>query len=263
MKRFIGPACICAMILFYAAGMAEAQTTVQLELVNANYFNPPITDNGVYAGPYTGGIVNGNGSVSPTFAIICDNYDTDVSTGLQWLAAGVTLSQEFNANVPPPLKLENSLSSGLSAYNNGNPVTAELAYEAAAWMAQQIMQIGSGSPNSLSAMQQQAIADYNWAIWALFSNNAVANAGGFDPGAQQDLKTALGNSYTLSQFDNVTFWVPYNSVPPNSNCSLGSPCYGVSQEYITVTPEPKSMLLFGTGLLAIAFVLRRRHLRNA
>jgi len=243
------------------AGVVHAQTSVELDLVNANYFNPAIADNGVYAGPYTASVVGQNGSLGGQFAIICDNYDTDVSTGLKWIAEGVTLNEEFNGGANPSLKLENGVST--EAKTIDPTVTTEQAYEAAAWMAEQIMAIGDQNPSSLTTAEQTSIANYNWAIWALFSGNAVMNnspPGGFNAQAEGDLATALSssniNSYTLSEFNNVTFWIPYDTVGgpcmPSSEGS-GCPDYNASQEYMTVdpTPEPESIVLFCTGLVSI------------
>jgi hypothetical protein len=54
--------------------------------MNANYFSTAMTDNGVYAGPYTASIVGANSSPGAQIAMICDNYDTGVSTGSDgWL----------------------------------------------------------------------------------------------------------------------------------------------------------------------------------
>jgi hypothetical protein len=224
----------------------------------------------MYAGPYSASTVTNGVVSSATFPIICDNYDTDVFVGLTWMAEGVTLSQEFSTppSVKPPLKLEGSTNlSNLTSYDNGTPVTAEGAYEAAAWMAQQIMSIGSTDPNSLSGTQATEIADDNWAIWAIFSSGAMGNTSGFNSVAKTDLETALGNipNYTLSEFNDVTFWIPYNSVPGGSCTSPssttgGCPNYNASQEYMTVSPapEPASVLLFGTGLFGIILVLGKR-----
>ena len=92
----------------------------------------------------------------------------------------------------------------------------------------------------------------------------MGNTSGFNAGAKTDLETALGNipNYTLSEFNNVTFWIPYNSVPGGSCTSPsttggGCPNYNASQEYMTVTPEPASVLLFGTGLCGIILVFRK------
>lgn len=57
------------------------------------------------------------------------------------------------------------------------------------------------------------IADFNWAIWAIFSNNADwptgPSFGGFDTQAQGYYTLALTQTYTdINQFSDVTFWTP-------------------------------------------------------
>jgi hypothetical protein len=46
LRRFILPAWVTALMLIAFAGTAPAQTTAELDLVNANYFSPAITDSG-------------------------------------------------------------------------------------------------------------------------------------------------------------------------------------------------------------------------
>ena len=99
---------LTALTLFCVSRAAVAsEVTAKLELVNAANVPPGIVDDGVYAGPYTAGIVGTNGTVGATFPIICDNYDKDVSIGITWSAISFQLSDPnaFNSSVSPHLKL--------------------------------------------------------------------------------------------------------------------------------------------------------------
>jgi hypothetical protein len=76
-----------------------------------------------------------------------------------------TAGVEFIDLLPQALKQIQTWISSTSAASGFQEEIVPLAYEAAAWMAQQIMSIGSTDPNSLSSSQATEIANYNWAIW--------------------------------------------------------------------------------------------------
>jgi hypothetical protein len=259
LKRAILSAWIVVMAVFSASGLAQAgETSVNLQLVSAGN----LVSDGVYVGPYTAGVdATPEGSLTGvTIPIICDNYDKDVSIGIQWTAAGVSLSDEFNPDgtlksTIPELKL-------IGSHNLSDTGVSNLQqYEAAAWLAQQITSVMTYAPND-SAL----VGDLNYAVWAIFSQNAyaqietnaglLANTSSAAYGSVNSLDlynlALYTNTYSSpSEFSNVTFWIPTGPAVPGSDSS---------QEYMTVTPEPMSVVLFGTGLVGIGFALRKKRL---
>jgi hypothetical protein len=229
-SRIFLPSWFGTILLFGLFGVPSIARAGEISMTLTSGGN--ILDGNVYAGPYTAHVSG------QTVLIICDNYDTDVNVPLTWNA---TLTQ-FATNGTTGLKLDGLETTGKSDLQN---------YEAAAWLAQQIYADYIGiTPSNKSAMDQ-AIGDLNYALWAIFSSAGLNDTGvstGFDAGAAEDYAAAIKGNYSLSQFSDVEFWTPDPS--------------GASQEYLTITPapEPASLLLFGSGLLAIAGVLRKKRL---
>lgn len=214
MKRYLTTVLLGIVFVLTSSGVAQA-TATGFKLTGAGN----IVDNGYYVGPYTATITGGS-----TLQIICDNFNTSVHVGLTWTAIANTFS---NPNFLSAVKLAGSGTTGKSALQN---------YEAAAWLAEQIL---------ANMGNKTKVGDLQFALWAIFSSQAKSSPG-FDAAALAYYNTAINGVYTTSQFSNVTFWTPN---PLNA-----------SQEYITVTPvpEPSTVLLLGVGLLIFAVMARRK-----
>jgi hypothetical protein len=97
-------------------------------------------------------------------------------------------------------------------------------------------------------------SDANWAIWALF-DPGVKNNSHFDAGALALYNAALALAPKLpkSFFSNYVIYTP---IPGTQSCKT---C-GLPQEFIgyNPVPAPGTLLLFGTGLLGLGGVLRKK-----
>jgi PEP-CTERM motif len=151
-------------------------------------------------------------------ALICDTYDNEVVIGETW-----------KANV-------SSLLSGKGLFGD-----ELLDYKAAGLIFKSIL---NGTLNLNAG---------NFAIWGLFSNNAKNNpffgssgAAGIESGYLRLAATA-----SSSAFQGLVLYTP---IPGTQSWG------GTAQEYIgySPVPEPGSLALFGTGLISLAGMVRRK-----
>lgn len=151
-------------------------------------------------------------------SLICDTYDNEVTIGESWKAQVV------------------GLLSGQGLFGN-----QLLDYKAAGLIFKSIL---NGTLNVNAG---------NFAIWGLFSTNAQ-NSGYFQSsgaGAVDQQYLILAGNAPNSAFNGLVLYTPI----AGSQSANGMP-----QEYIgyAPVPEPGSMILFGTGMLSMAGVVRRK-----
>jgi hypothetical protein len=87
-------------------------------------------------------------------------------------------------------------------------------------------------------------SDVNAAVWYLFEG-----VPSLTPNAQALVTLAQGQTFQQGEYASVFL---YTAIPGTENSSLG-----VAQNFLG-TPEPASMVLFGSGLLGLSGVLRRK-----
>jgi PEP-CTERM motif len=151
-------------------------------------------------------------------ALICDSFDNRVTVGESWQAHVV------------------GLLSGQGLFGN-----QLLDYKAAGLIFKSIL---NGTLN---------VNVGNWAIWGLFSSNAQGQSYFQTSGALQIEQEYLTIASTApnSAFNGLVLYTPISGTQSAN---------GMPQEYIgySPVPEPATLTLFGTGLLSLAGMVRKK-----
>ncbi len=179
---------------------------------------------GVYVYPYIFTVVQG-GKTTTNVSLSCLNFDREISFGETWAVK------------------EYAIPTGTGTLDGETYAN----YRADAWLYTQY------SNSAYTATEVQ------FAIWDIMDPTGVAGKQGFDTKPQNLAATAKTMATTLpsSFFANEVLYIPDTS---NSSGwgSNGEPQIFIGS--IAPTPEPSSLLLFGTGLFATVGVLQRRNL---
>lgn len=98
---------------------------------------------------------------------------------------------------------------------------------------------------------QMAVADHgvnsdvNAAVWYLFEG-----VPSLTPGAQTLVSLAQSQTYTQGEFADVLL---YTAIPGTESGNLGT-----AQNFLGTTPEPGTLALFGSGMIGLAGMIRRK-----
>jgi hypothetical protein len=219
---------LIALSLLAFAPAVFAQYTMTLTGVGNG-----VVSNGVYVSPYQGNIQQGGTTVYSGY-MICDDFNTESTLNTSW-SATETASGALNG----------SQKFG-SVMFDGTTYTAQQAYNAAAWLATQLVLPG----NVTNASAQ---TNYSFAIWNIFDNGAASSSS-----AVNALELTAFTNYDNTVESNVSVYTPSTSNPNGKN---------QSQEFLVVNtnsaPEidPASAASALTLLLGGLVVFRGRRIR--
>ena len=145
-------------------------------------------------------------------------------------------------------------------------------YIGESWQATLVPITGSGNTQYVEAAyifslaadpgaSAKTIAEAQWANWEFFDPNDPTLLGNLPAGYQSDINTILANaaSFATNNLDtnlypNLDIFIPLAGTQPKGD---GLPQYFVGDP-VSDAPEPRSYLLFGTGMLGLAFLGFRR-----
>jgi hypothetical protein len=217
------------LALVLASGGAALASTVEVTLTGAG--GVVSNDHSVYVGPYQLSLqVIGPDGLGPPIPINapCDDYSDEIWVGESWQASEIPLADYGSALF-------------------GGQTDAQQKYWAAAYLTFLFNSPGGYSENDIS-----------FAIWGLFDPAALSSSD--DGGVAGNLASNALNLASI-QNDNLNDFPGWEILTPLDGTQTQG---GQPQEFIipggnpSLTPEPATLALLGSGLLAVGLAWRRK-----
>jgi hypothetical protein len=241
---------ICVLVIggFLAlAGRAYPQYTMELTSLGSS----KVVADGEFVGPYEGsiwsGAYTGTAPVGPDVYsgyIICDDMLDPTNPFTYWNATATDAGDLDGTE----LFTGGYKDTNASSIWDGTSLDAQQAYDAVAWLANQMIL----PANATNATAQ---TNYQFAIWDIMGGMTTDPDGGATGLIDQALTEVLDDGYVGT---NVAVFSPSPGQPVGQN---------VAQEFLVVnTPEASTSVLLGAdglGFLGLFWLLRRRVLRRA
>ncbi len=212
---------LAAALLLVGSAAATAQQTMQFNGTATGY-----NDGQYYVGTYLASYYPSG----PQIDVFCVDYYHEINNGQIWTA-------NFSNLATSNLSLTRL---GLSGWSYANSL---LMYEREAWLASQFAVPANNSNNTWVGIAH--------AMWYLTSGNS-ALVDSYSTPWLSALATAQEGGFTGMNFAQ---WSVVTDVTATGEGTAANPGPG-TQEFLTrtVTPEPATLLLFGTGLLLLVGV---------
>jgi len=213
-------------VALFLACTAHADGTTTMEFTGVNGAN-----NGVYyVSPYNG-IMNYGTSGAQAVVLFCDDINNEVTWNQVWTANVTNMASGNFSNTRY----------GNSSINTNLGSTLPLTlYEEAAWLVTQF----ASHPGDYVSLQ--------YALWNLMSPNNP-NAGPLSYAGSDGITVATWLQDANNDYTNI------NPADFEIITNTGTLAYtGQVQEFIVETPEPSSLALLVTGMLALMLLVIRR-----
>lgn len=215
----------CLILLISAASLNVSANSMTLTLVSGG----SSTMGGVSVGPYN--FTMQVGSTKVPIKLVCDDFKDNVFVGEHWKVVTSTFPTLTNVKW------------------QGQRVN----YAKVGWLIEQMF-----SPTYKN--NSKAVGDIQWAIWDIFDPGVSSHDphGSISKQEQKNIAnwlTMAQSNYSSGNYSNLVIYTPV----PNSQVPFKD---GPPQEYFgwnppTPAPEPSSLLLFGSGMFALAGFRRR------
>jgi len=185
--------------------------------------------------------------------VICDDFNTNVSTGDIWQATWISLGDLLRYD-----QTNHAPDTAVRFDTGATALQQEQDYVAAAYLANLIM----GTADT--TLQGQ----YTYALWSIFVPSAMSHLAGADlTAAQTDLSNAQTFANDISnlnptKWDGLALYTPLPGGTPSQEFDAFSTVSGSA----VPTPEPSAPALFAvylSSLMGLILLFRRRVVRSA